>query len=300
MHKHAYALILPAAAAAVAVISALMCYYLHVYLQADVTTVCADHQWNQSLPLPAVLITIAASHQVPNLRMSAGKSESKPFLLCSKANASHRVSDRELQWFTQHVTHTRKGQDYGPDALESLYLKGTVSLPCAVQQAGQGRDLSWSSEAVMRRAGSTPSTKARRVRGPSSSSVVTCVMRARFFTRPQLSPSGVSAGHSMPHWLGCRALGPLTCTATNMTQPFAGSAPRHTHTKTDLSVCLAQYACLSRLDPFDQCAFKCLSIAYLNRAPLLILGHQPLYLLSMLSICTQIHTQQFQDKATWP
>lgn len=71
-------------------------------------------------------------------------------------------------------------------------------------------DLSCSSEAVMRRAGSTPSRKARRVRGPSSSSVVTWVMRARFLTRPQLSPSGVSAGHSMPHWLGCRALGPLT------------------------------------------------------------------------------------------
>lgn len=43
--------------------------------------------------------------------------------------------------------------------------------------------------------------------------MVTCVIRARFFTRPQLSPSGVSAKHSMPHWLGCRARGPLTCEA---------------------------------------------------------------------------------------
>jgi hypothetical protein len=43
--------------------------------------------------------------------------------------------------------------------------------------------------------------------------VVTCVMSARFLTRPQLSPSGVSAGHTMPHWLGCSARGPDTCMA---------------------------------------------------------------------------------------
>lgn len=75
------------------------------------------------------------------------------------------------------------------------------------------------------------------MRGPSSSSVVTCVISARFFTNPQASPSGVSQGHNIPHcrwsgsaksntilhdqnkgpwdcyqltWLGCRALGPLT------------------------------------------------------------------------------------------
>lgn len=32
----------------------------------------------------------------------------------------------------------------------------------------------------------------------------------RFFTRPQLSPSGVSAGQSIPHWLGWSARGPDT------------------------------------------------------------------------------------------
>lgn len=32
----------------------------------------------------------------------------------------------------------------------------------------------------------------------------------RFLTRPQLSPSGVSAGQSIPHWLGCSARGPDT------------------------------------------------------------------------------------------
>ena len=34
----------------------------------------------------------------------------------------------------------------------------------------------------------------------SSWSVVTWVMRAKFFTSPQASPSGVSQGQSMPHW----------------------------------------------------------------------------------------------------
>lgn len=29
------------------------------------------------------------------------------------------------------------------------------------------------------------------------------VIRARFFTRPQACPSGVSAGQIMPHWLLC-------------------------------------------------------------------------------------------------
>mmetsp|Transcript_10383 Transcript_10383/g.31243 ORF Transcript_10383/g.31243 Transcript_10383/m.31243 type:complete len:207 (+) Transcript_10383:1784-2404(+) len=58
--------------------------------------------------------------------------------------------------------------------------------------------------------GSTPSMNAILAMGPSSWSVVTCVMSARFFTRPHDSPSGVSAGHSMPHWLGCSARGPDT------------------------------------------------------------------------------------------
>lgn len=35
--------------------------------------------------------------------------------------------------------------------------------------------------------------------GPSSSSVVTCAIRARFLTNPQPSPSGVSQGQSIPH-----------------------------------------------------------------------------------------------------
>ena len=49
-----------------------------------------------------------------------------------------------------------------------------------------------------------------RARGSSSSSVVMWVIRARFLTRPQASPSGVSAGHSIPHCDGCNARGPLT------------------------------------------------------------------------------------------
>jgi hypothetical protein len=41
-------------------------------------------------------------------------------------------------------------------------------------------------------------------------SVVMWVMRARFLTRPQLSPSGVSLGQSIPHWEGWSDRGPLT------------------------------------------------------------------------------------------
>ena len=57
---------------------------------------------------------------------------------------------------------------------------------------------------------SHPRSNASSLSASAGSSVVTCVMRARFLTRPQLSPSGVSDGHSIPHWLGCRARGPLT------------------------------------------------------------------------------------------
>mmetsp|Transcript_55787 Transcript_55787/g.132416 ORF Transcript_55787/g.132416 Transcript_55787/m.132416 type:complete len:206 (-) Transcript_55787:1386-2003(-) len=57
---------------------------------------------------------------------------------------------------------------------------------------------------------STPSEKQRRSIGASSSSVVTCVISARFLTRPHDSPSGVSAGQSIPHWEGCSERGPDT------------------------------------------------------------------------------------------
>mmetsp|Transcript_22832 Transcript_22832/g.58526 ORF Transcript_22832/g.58526 Transcript_22832/m.58526 type:complete len:258 (-) Transcript_22832:1248-2021(-) len=69
---------------------------------------------------------------------------------------------------------------------------------------------SCSSAPLMSVLASTPSVYASCAIGPSSSSVVTCVMSARFFTSPHASPSGVSAGQSIPHWLGCRARGPLT------------------------------------------------------------------------------------------
>mmetsp|Transcript_6034 Transcript_6034/g.24450 ORF Transcript_6034/g.24450 Transcript_6034/m.24450 type:complete len:330 (+) Transcript_6034:1394-2383(+) len=78
-------------------------------------------------------------------------------------------------------------------------LRSTNALPGA-----------WISPPVKYSSGSTPSACASERRGSSSSSVVTCVMSARFFTSPQLSPSGVSEGHSMPHWLGCSARGPET------------------------------------------------------------------------------------------
>lgn len=47
-------------------------------------------------------------------------------------------------------------------------------------------------------------------RGCSGVSVVTWVVRAKFFTSPQASPSGVSEGQSIPHCEGWSALGPLT------------------------------------------------------------------------------------------
>ena len=46
---------------------------------------------------------------------------------------------------------------------------------------------------------STPRLKEISIIGPSSSSVVIWVIRARFFTRPHASPSGVSEGHNIPN-----------------------------------------------------------------------------------------------------
>ena len=37
---------------------------------------------------------------------------------------------------------------------------------------------------------------------------MTCVQRAKFLTKPQDSPSGVSLGHTIPQLLGYKALGP--------------------------------------------------------------------------------------------
>ena len=44
--------------------------------------------------------------------------------------------------------------------------------------------------------------------GISESSVVTWASKARFFTKPQDSPSGVSEGQIIPQWEGWSALGP--------------------------------------------------------------------------------------------
>jgi hypothetical protein len=52
--------------------------------------------------------------------------------------------------------------------------------------------------------------RAHRASGAGASSAVTCVSSARFFTSPHDSPSGVSQGHTTPHWLGCSARGPDT------------------------------------------------------------------------------------------
>mmetsp|Transcript_34960 Transcript_34960/g.87210 ORF Transcript_34960/g.87210 Transcript_34960/m.87210 type:complete len:276 (-) Transcript_34960:1173-2000(-) len=57
---------------------------------------------------------------------------------------------------------------------------------------------------------STPKLSASRLIGASSSSVVTCVVSAKFLTRPHASPSGVSDGQSMPHCDGCSERGPET------------------------------------------------------------------------------------------
>lgn len=46
---------------------------------------------------------------------------------------------------------------------------------------------------------STPSISAILMMGSSSTSVVICVIKARFLTSPHASPSGVSLGHNIPH-----------------------------------------------------------------------------------------------------
>lgn len=61
-----------------------------------------------------------------------------------------------------------------------------------------------------RHAPSTPMRKHMFQIGSSSTSVVMCVMSAKFFTSPHASPSGVSLGHNMPHCDGCSARGPET------------------------------------------------------------------------------------------
>jgi len=56
------------------------------------------------------------------------------------------------------------------------------------QRCAGGAHEAWSSAPVMSAAGSTPSCVASRASGPSSSSTVTCVISARFFTNPHDSP----------------------------------------------------------------------------------------------------------------
>ena len=65
-----------------------------------------------------------------------------------------------------------------------------------------------SSSPVIKDASSIPRSMASFRMGYSGVSVVTCVVSAKFLTRPQDSPSGVSDGQSMPQWEGCKALGP--------------------------------------------------------------------------------------------
>mmetsp|Transcript_29596 Transcript_29596/g.95621 ORF Transcript_29596/g.95621 Transcript_29596/m.95621 type:complete len:281 (-) Transcript_29596:1245-2087(-) len=66
------------------------------------------------------------------------------------------------------------------------------------------------SSAQSRWRSSTPRLKQSRRMGASSSSVVTWAESARFLTSPHASPSGVSLGHSMPHWDGWSERGPDT------------------------------------------------------------------------------------------
>lgn len=65
-----------------------------------------------------------------------------------------------------------------------------------------------SSSPVIKEASSIPRSIASFRMGCSGVSVVTCVVRAKFLTRPQDSPSGVSDGQSIPQWEGYKALGP--------------------------------------------------------------------------------------------
>ena len=92
-----------------------------------------------------------------------------------------------------------------------IYIYSDLSGPhCAELLNAQDIYLAWISPEARSESGWTPNWYARLAIGASSWSVVTIAINARFFTKPQLSPSGVSAGQSMPHWLGCKDLGPLT------------------------------------------------------------------------------------------
>ena len=89
--------------------------------------------------------------------------------------------------------HTLKHPLPGPGHAGAAALRLPARHACAPPRTRRARrrhttHVSCSSLPVTRLAGSTPSMVASRWMGPSSSSVVTCVISARFFTRPQLSP----------------------------------------------------------------------------------------------------------------
>jgi hypothetical protein len=79
---------------------------------------------------------------------------------------------------------------------------------------------------------------ASRIIGSPSTSVVICVMSAKFFTKPHASPSGVSLGHSMPHWLGCNDRGPLTFLVFSNCEEIRVIIPRAEIKLSRLSTCV--------------------------------------------------------------
>ena len=66
----------------------------------------------------------------------------------------------------------------------------------------------WSSSPVNMFASSIPRLIQSNFKFSESYSVVIWVVKARFLTKPHCSPSGVSLGQRIPHWDGCRVLGP--------------------------------------------------------------------------------------------
>ena len=79
----------------------------------------------------------------------------------------------------------------GRDTLSRTSRHGCSRASCAHE--------AWSSAPVMSAAGSTPSCVASRDSGPSSSSTVTCVISARFFTSPHDSPCAAHGSVTKPN-----------------------------------------------------------------------------------------------------
>lgn len=98
----------------------------------------------------------------------------------------------KTRWVSSETYNTAVDVDH--KGVMTIYLRASSQTDVCVYQ-DQAQSLAEPSGDLP----STPNMNASRIIGSSSISVVMWVMRARFFTNPHASPSGVSLGHNMPH-----------------------------------------------------------------------------------------------------